>query len=314
MRSTPASVAECGLGGRLRALSAHHQVVCVTHLAQVAARRRPRRRRQAHRRRANRHRGPSARAGRAPAPSWRPCSPAKPPATRRTRPPRRCFASRPAGPMPTVVRSSSGPSTRFSSSFASSGASLRTRSPRTAETSDSSPPSPAPAGGTIHALLEFVRGLQRARRTGQHPGAQVGRRAELLRSPCARDWPRGTSRRSSAPRPGTYLPDVLAADDVERILDAPPADDPTGIAVRDRAILELLYGCGLRVSELGLDVDRVDLPNQQVRVIGKETRNAGSRWVTRRASACIGTASAPELSGPRSGRPRRSLSDSGATG
>ena len=73
-----------------------------------------------------------------------------------------------------------------------------------------------------------------------------------------------------APRPGTYLPDVLAADDVERILDAPPADDPTGIAVRDRAILELLYGCGLRVSELvGLDVDRVDLPNQQVRVIGK---------------------------------------------
>ena len=35
-------------------------------------------------------------------------------------------------------------------------------------------------------------------------------------------------------------------------------------------MLELLYGCGLRVSELvGLDTDRVDLPNQQVRVIGK---------------------------------------------
>ena len=71
-----------------------------------------------------------------------------------------------------------------------------------------------------------------------------------------------------APRPGTYLPDVLAPEDVERILDAPPAEDPIGI--RDRAILELLYGCGLRVSELvGLDTDRVDLAGQQVRVIGK---------------------------------------------
>ena len=71
-----------------------------------------------------------------------------------------------------------------------------------------------------------------------------------------------------APRPGSYLPDVLAPEDVERILDAPPADDPVGI--RDRAIIELLYGCGLRVSELvGLDTDRVDLAAQQVRVIGK---------------------------------------------
>jgi integrase/recombinase XerD len=74
-----------------------------------------------------------------------------------------------------------------------------------------------------------------------------------------------------APRPGAYLPDVLAPEDVERILDAPPAEDPIGI--RDRAILELLYGCGLRVSELvGLDTDRVDLARQQVRVIGKGNR------------------------------------------
>lgn len=71
-----------------------------------------------------------------------------------------------------------------------------------------------------------------------------------------------------APRPGSYLPDVLAPEDVASILDAPRADDPVGI--RDRAILEVLYGCGLRVSELvGLDTDRVDLPNLQIRVIGK---------------------------------------------
>ncbi len=71
-----------------------------------------------------------------------------------------------------------------------------------------------------------------------------------------------------APKPGSYLPDVLSVDEVARILDAPPPDDPVG--TRDRAILELLYACGLRVSELtGLDRHRVDLPNLQVRVIGK---------------------------------------------
>jgi integrase/recombinase XerD len=74
-----------------------------------------------------------------------------------------------------------------------------------------------------------------------------------------------------APRPGSYLPDVLDPDEVTRILDAPPADDMVG--VRDRAILELLYACGLRVSELtGLDTDRIDLPGLQVRVIGKGNR------------------------------------------
>jgi integrase/recombinase XerD len=71
-----------------------------------------------------------------------------------------------------------------------------------------------------------------------------------------------------APRPGTYLPDVLSADQVAAILDAPPEDDDPGI--RDRAILELLYSCGLRVSELtGLEMDRLDLPGLVVRVIGK---------------------------------------------
>jgi integrase/recombinase XerD len=72
------------------------------------------------------------------------------------------------------------------------------------------------------------------------------------------------------PRPGRYLPEVLAPDEVERIL-AAPGDDPPGI--RDAAILELLYACGLRVSELtGLDLDRLNLPGLEVRVIGKGNR------------------------------------------
>jgi site-specific recombinase XerD len=74
-----------------------------------------------------------------------------------------------------------------------------------------------------------------------------------------------------APRPGSYLPDVLTQGQVIAILEAIPADDPVG--ARDLAILELLYACGLRVSELtGLDADRLDLSNLQVRVIGKGNR------------------------------------------
>src|SRR5207253_23312 len=70
-----------------------------------------------------------------------------------------------------------------------------------------------------------------------------------------------------APRAGSYLPDVLAPDQVGAILDSPPDD---AIGLRDAAILELLYASGLRVSELiGLDLDRLDLPNLQLRVIGK---------------------------------------------
>ena len=51
-------------------------------------------------------------------------------------------------------------------------------------------------------------------------------------------------------------------------MEAPDASTPTGM--RDRAILELLYGAGLRISELtGLDVDDVDLDDGYVRVLGK---------------------------------------------
>ncbi len=64
------------------------------------------------------------------------------------------------------------------------------------------------------------------------------------------------------------LPRPLSVDEVTRLIDAPPVDDAVG--QRDRAILELLYGAGLRVSELtGLDVDDVELEDGSVRVLGK---------------------------------------------
>jgi len=118
-------------------------------------------------------------------------------------------------------------------------------------------------------LIDFVAALQRhaARRSTQ------ARKSAAVRSFYAFALREGHATRDvpalvDAPRPGSYLPDVLAPEQVASILDAPPADDLIGI--RDRAILEVLYASGVRVSELvGLDTDRVDLPAQQLRVIGK---------------------------------------------
>ena len=70
------------------------------------------------------------------------------------------------------------------------------------------------------------------------------------------------------PRLPRTLPHPLTVDEAIAIVETPVATTPAGL--RDRAILELLYGGGLRVSELtGLDVDDVDLADGVVRVLGK---------------------------------------------
>ena len=72
----------------------------------------------------------------------------------------------------------------------------------------------------------------------------------------------------AAPRLDSPLPKVLKAAEAGRLCDLPPMDDPVG--ARDRAVLELLYGSGLRVAELcALDVDDVDLRQESLRVTGK---------------------------------------------
>jgi site-specific recombinase XerD len=71
-----------------------------------------------------------------------------------------------------------------------------------------------------------------------------------------------------SPRAGRPLPRVLRVDEVARLIVAPDAESPTGL--RDRALLELLYASGARVSEAcGLDLDAVDLAQRQVRLAGK---------------------------------------------
>ena len=72
----------------------------------------------------------------------------------------------------------------------------------------------------------------------------------------------------AAPKLDKPLPKVLKESEAVALCDLPPDDDEVGM--RDRAILELLYGSGLRVSELcALDVDDVDLRARAVKVLGK---------------------------------------------
>jgi integrase/recombinase XerD len=72
----------------------------------------------------------------------------------------------------------------------------------------------------------------------------------------------------SGPRLERALPKALSTEQVCRLLASPPDDDPIGL--RDRAMLELLYAAGLRISELvDLDVDDADLVDRTVRCIGK---------------------------------------------
>jgi integrase/recombinase XerC len=72
----------------------------------------------------------------------------------------------------------------------------------------------------------------------------------------------------ATPKVRRGLPTLLSVDAAKEVVEAPPEDSPR--AARDRAILEVLYGSGLRVSEVcGMDVDDVDLAAGAARVLGK---------------------------------------------
>ncbi len=110
---------------------------------------------------------------------------------------------------------------------------------------------PAPAPTSLARLQSSVRGWHRF----------------LAREGIEPDDPSGRLRPPKAPR---RLPKALTIDQVESLLGAPSAEDPMGI--RDRALLELLYATGARVSEaVGLDVD--DLAHGDVlRLRGKGSK------------------------------------------
>ena len=76
----------------------------------------------------------------------------------------------------------------------------------------------------------------------------------------------------SSPRRGRKLPRVLSRDEIAKLLAAPDGTEPS--ALRDRALLELMYACGLRASEaIGLELADVDLDEHVLRARGKGSKD-----------------------------------------
>jgi len=111
--------------------------------------------------------------------------------------------------------------------------------------------------------------------TRRYARATVARRAAALRAYFTWAARRGLTdvdpaRGLSAPAGGGRLPKVLSHGELDVLLDGGPAGDGGAWDRRDDAVLELLYGAGLRVAELcGLDLGGVDLTERTVTVRGK---------------------------------------------
>jgi len=138
------------------------------------------------------------------------------------------------------------------------------------------------------SLLEADRQILRRFLAQQHSlgyaRASIARRVAAIRS--FYRWAIATDRTTNDPsallgRPKVVnrLPTVLRPGEAERLVEVPPPATPEpdpiedAIAIRDRAVLELLYGSGLRVSEVaGLHVDSVDVTRARVRVMGKGSK------------------------------------------
>ena len=100
----------------------------------------------------------------------------------------------------------------------------------------------------LTTIRNFYRHLQREKTVEENP-------ADLLASP----------------KIGQSLPHYLNAADLERLLDAPPAEKPIGL--RDRAMLQLVYASGLRVTELcGVELSDLNLSLGYIRVTGKGSK------------------------------------------
>ncbi len=108
--------------------------------------------------------------------------------------------------------------------------------------------SPATISQHLAALKSFFGFLKRERLVDEDPTADL-----------------------ESPRQIKKLPLVLTVSEVEKLLSQPRSDTPAGL--RDKAMLELLYATGLRVSEMvQLNVDQVNLQGEFVRCLGKGSR------------------------------------------
>lgn len=131
---------------------------------------------------------------------------------------------------------------------------------------------PRPGQVTVLELRGYVASLHES----GYAKSTIARRLASMRSFFRFGQREGWTKTNPArplrnPRKGRKLPHFLSAEDLGRLLQAPPADEPSGL--RDRAILETIYSAGLRVSELvGLDEGDLDFEAGVVRVRGKGRR------------------------------------------
>jgi len=132
----------------------------------------------------------------------------------------------------------------------------------------------------------------------KHAASSIARKVAAVRT-----WMRWMRRRGAiaaspadllvTPKVRRGLPTLLSVDAAREVVESPVGDGP--VACRDRALLETLYGSGLRVSEVcGLDLHSVDLAGATARVLGKGRKErvvplgrksvaAIARWVEVRA-------------------------------
>ncbi len=128
----------------------------------------------------------------------------------------------------------------------------------------------------IHAYVRYLETLQRDDGRRQLAASSVARAVVAVRSFhrfCAREGfvDRDPSEEVGAPRVPAGIPKALDEDEVDRLLRAVTGDSP--LAQRDRALLELLYGTGVRISEaVGLDLADLDLDDGTMRVLGKGSK------------------------------------------
>jgi integrase/recombinase XerD len=126
-----------------------------------------------------------------------------------------------------------------------------------------------PAEATLEELERYTAQL----RADGLAGSTIARRTAAARSFYRHQQLLGARDDNPAagvklPRRAKPLPKTLSAGEAERLIDAAAGTQPR--ALRDQALVELLYGAGLRVSEaVGLDKAGVDLEDRLVRVIGK---------------------------------------------
>jgi site-specific recombinase XerD len=121
-------------------------------------------------------------------------------------------------------------------------------------------------------VIDFL-GTLREEGLGQH---SLARKLSALRGyfsflVAERVLPASPAASVSPPRGGRTLPRTLSEEQVEALLTVPDAQ--TGLGQRDLALLEVLYSCGLRVSEAtGLDLEHVDREHLIVKVTGKGSK------------------------------------------